>query len=96
MTHAIPYVVLGLAGFAALAGLDKMVAEIVKAIIYLAMGLRLCAAHSSNRRVSRFIGVLGLIVAFTVVDVSRVPPDEPRPAIMRAVAVLPQPVRVGG
>ena len=95
MTHAIPYIVLGLAGFAALAGLDKMVAETVKAMIYLAMGLGLCAAHSANGRVSRFIGVLGLIVAFTVVDVSSVPPDEPRPAIICRAAVLPQPVGVG-
>lgn len=95
MTHAIPYLIIAALCMASALGLDKSVAEPLKAATYLLMGLGLLAAHLPAARVGRWAAMLFLVIAFQTVEIGCAACGENRPPIVVSAGVSARPERVG-
>ena len=94
MIHAIPYLALGLIIVAGMYGLDKDVADALKAVMYFWMGAGFCAGPLKKTRVGRWIALIGLAVAFVTVHVDALGHGKDRPMIVNRAPVSPKTPRV--
>jgi len=95
MLHATTYILIAALYLATLFGLDKPIAIAIHAAAYAVMGLAGVAAHTKHVRVGRWVGLLGLILAFQTVEVSNIARDDMRPPIVCCPAALSRPPHAG-
>ncbi len=91
--HAILYIGIAVIYVGTMGPLDKSVATMLLAALYALMGFVHCPTRLKNKKIARWVALLGLIIVFQNAEVGALAAGENRPSIIHTPAVATKPPR---